>query len=232
MSSDEKKIAEMLSRLFTRAAGSSDRAECPDEEVLATFLEGDLAGRERDKVESHLARCALCLDELAAVLNAVETTGGEVDVPRQLVNRARALVEGRENRFEIAVRLLRDSIELLSTTARLVLQPVPIVRSEGRSANENMLHVEQDVGRFRVGLVLELTEPGACRVLANVSEETGKPADGVRLTLTSGDREQASFVTRAGSVVFDRLAPGEYSIAVSESGYSLGRVRLNLMLER
>jgi hypothetical protein len=232
MAADEDKISEILLRFFKRAAGPVDRAGCPDEETLAVFIEGNLAGSEPDKVESHLARCALCLDELAAALNAVETTGGEVDVPRPLVNRARALVEGRENRYEIAVRLLRESLQLLSTTGRLVPQPVPAVRSESGSANENRLHVEQGVGRFRVGLVLELAEPGACRVLANVSEETGKPADGVRLTLTSGDRERASFVTRAGSVVFDRLAPGDYSIVVSESGHSLGRVRLNLMLER
>jgi hypothetical protein len=232
MNADGNKIAGILSRFSKRTAGPIDRAKCPNEETLAMFLQGELAGKARDKVEAHLAQCELCIDELVAAFKAAETTGVELDVPRQLVNRAMALVGRTESGFEIAVRLLRDSLELLSTTGRLVPQFVPVVRGEATSAEGNALQVEQEVGRFRVAVELELTEPGACRVLANVTEASGQPAEGVRLTLTSGDREQASFLTRAGGVVFDRIAPGEYSIAVSESGNALGRIRLNLMLDR
>jgi hypothetical protein len=108
----------------------------------------------------------------------------------------------------------------------------PVVRSEPKAALENALQVEQDVGRFRVAVELDLSEAGMCQVVANVKEESGEPAEGVRLSLTSGDREQASFLTRNGVVVFDRISPGEYSIAVSECGNAVGRIRLNLMLEK
>jgi hypothetical protein len=232
MDANEHKIAGILSRLLERTAGPIDRAKCPDEETLAMFLQGELANKVRDEMEAHLARCELCVDELAAALKAAETAGAELDVPRRLVNRAMALVGRTESGFEIAVRLLRDSLELLSTTGRLVPQFAPVVRGETTSVEGNALQVEQEVGRFRVAVELELAEPGVCRVLANVTEESGQPAEGVRLTLTSADREQASFLTRAGGVVFDRIAPGEYSIAVSESGNALGRIRLNLTLER
>jgi hypothetical protein len=227
MDADEHKIAGILSRLSKRTAGLIDRAKCPDEETLAKFLQGELAGKARDEVEAHLARCELCVDELVAAFKAAETTGRELDVPRRLVNRAMALIGRTESGFEIVVRLLRDSLELFSTTGWLVPQFVPVVRGEPTSTEGNALQVEQEVGRFRVAVELELTEPGVCRVLANVTEESGQPAEGVRLTLTSGDREQASFLTRAGGVVFDRIRPGEYSIAVSESGIALGRIRLN-----
>jgi hypothetical protein len=232
MNADDNKIAEILSRFLKRAGGSVDRAKCPDEETLAVFLQGELAGKALDEVEAHLARCSLCADDLAAAFKAADVTGAAVDVPRRLLDRAMALVGRAESGFEIAVRLLRDSLELLSTTGRLVPQFVPVVRGEATSAVENALQVEQEVGRFRVAVELELSAPGVCRVLATVTEESGQPAEGVRLTLASGDREQASFLTRAGGVVFDRIAPGEYSIAVSESGIALGRIRLNLLLER
>jgi len=65
-----------------------------------------------------------------------------------------------------------------------------------------------------------------------VTENTGLPAEGVRLSLNSDEREHASFLTRGGIVVFDRIAPGEYSIAVSESGAQIGKIKLSLMLER
>lgn len=232
MNADDNKIAGILSRFFKRAAGPVDRAECPDEETLGTFLQGELAGQERDEIEAHLVRCELCVDDLAAAFKAADVTGATVDVPRRLLDRAMTLVGRAESRFEIAVRLLRDSLELLSTTGSLVPQFTPVVRGEAKVAEGNALRVEQEVGRFRVAVELELTEPGACRVLANVTEENGHPVEGLRLTLASEDREQASFLTRAGAVVFDRIAPGEYSIAVFESGNALGRIRLNLMLER
>lgn len=99
-------------------------------------------------------------------------------------------------------------------------------------SHTNTLQVEQEVGRFRVAVELDLSEAGMCQVVAHVREESGEPAEGVRLSLSSGEREQASFLTRDGLVVFDRISPGEYSIAVSESGNVVGKIRLNLMLER
>ena len=140
------------------------------------------------------------------------------------------LVQGRETLFDLVVRLVKGSIELISTSARVIAMPTPALRGEVKPAEGNALHVEHEVGRFRVAVELDLSEPGTCQVIANVREETGEPAEGVRLSLSSGEREQASFLTRAGTVVFDRIAPGEYGIAVSESGVVVGRIKLSLIL--
>jgi hypothetical protein len=140
------------------------------------------------------------------------------------------LVKEREPLFNLVVRLARGSIELIRTSGQLMLSPSPVLRGEVKRAEANSLQVEQEVGRFRIAVELDLTEAGMCQVVANVREETGKPAEGVRLSLSSGDREQASFLTRAGTVVFDRIAPGEYSIAVSESGAVVGKIKLSLMM--
>ena len=128
MNADESKIAGILSRLLKRTPKAAHNDECPDEETLAMFLHGKLASKARDEVEAHLARCVLCVDELVAAFKATETTGTELNVPRQLVNRAMALARRTETGFDIVVRLLRDSLELLSTTGRLMPQFVPVVR--------------------------------------------------------------------------------------------------------
>ena len=88
------------------------------------------------------------------------------------------------------------------------------------------------MGRFKIAVEIDVGTAENCQLTANVAEEDGKPADGVRLTLNSDGREQASFLTRGGVVVFDRISPGEYSIAVSEADSLVGKIRLNLMLER
>ena len=221
MAADEQEIAEILRRLSNRSQTTTDRQDCPDEESLALFLAGNLPESRRSEVEAHLARCALCLDDVFAAYRSGELTGGE-NVSRRLVVRAMALITGREAILDLAVRLVKDSIELVSTSARLVTVPSPVVRGEPAPEVGNSLQVEQAVGRFRVAVELDLSDAGLCQVIANVTEESGTPAEGVRLSLSSGEREQASFLTRAGVVVFDRISPGEYSIAVSESGSVVG----------
>lgn len=231
MNGNENKILDMLRRFWGLTPNKGDRTGCPDEETLAQFLTGNLADDQRDKIEGHLALCSYCAQELVAGYKATETD--EVTrVPQRVMVRAMALVPVKEAFFDLAVRLMRESIELISTSGRVVPLLSPVVRGEAKLAQSNALQVEQEVGRFKIAVEIDLNGTGTCQLTANVNEETGAPADGVRLTLTSEDREQASFLTRAGVVVFDRIAPGEYSIAVSESDNLVGKIRLNLMLER
>ena len=207
MAADEQEIGEILRRLSNRSGEVKSRQDCPDEESLALFLAENLPESRRSEVEAHLASCSFCLDDVVAAYQSGELTAGE-NVPRRLMARAMALITGREAILDLAVRLVKDSIELVSTSARLVTAPSPVVRGEPAPEVGNSLQVEQAVGRFRVAVELDLSEAGMCQVIANVTEESGTPAEGVRLSLSSGEREQASFLTRAGVVVFDRISTG------------------------
>jgi hypothetical protein len=228
MTPDEEKIAAILRRLSGRPREGADRFNCPDDESLAVFLSGDFSGDRGKIIEAHLAECSFCLDEIVA---ASKADGAEI-VPQYLIHKAQALVESREPLFELVARLFHKSIELIETSGRIVSMPLPVVRGAAKAGFPNALQVEQKVGRFRIAVEIEVSEPETCQIVANVTEDTGLPAEGVRLSLNSDEREHASFLTRGGIVVFDRIAPGEYSIAVSESGTSIGRIKLSLMLER
>ena len=229
MNADEKKIAGILQRLPRRARGPNYRSGCPNEETLAVFLSGDLPRDARDEVEVHLARCSFCIEDLVAAYNSGEFAGVQT-IPQRLIDSAMGLVQGRETLFDLVVRLVNGSLEMISTSARVIPAPAPVLRGEIKPVVGNALQVEHEVGRFRFAVELDLREAGTCQIVANIREETGKPAEGVRLSLSSGEREQASFLTRAGTVVFDRIAPGEYGIAVSESGVVVGRIKLSLIL--
>ncbi len=232
MDSYEEKIVELLRRLPNRANDRADRANCPDEEILAIFLGGHLLENRRKEVETHLAKCSFCLEDFVAAYKSSQDCATK-RVPQRLIDKAMGFVEGKETLFDLAVRLVKDSIELVSTSGRVASAPVPAAIRRGPKLSEgSILQLEKEVGRFRVAVEMDLKEPGVCQVVANVTEESGEPAEGVRLSLSAGDREQASFLTRGGVVVFDRIAPGEYIIAVSEAGNAVGRIRLNLMLER
>jgi Putative zinc-finger len=60
---------------------------CPDEATLAAFVDGTLPESARSRVQSHLADCETCLQDVAATLRARETPLPEV--PARLLARAR-----------------------------------------------------------------------------------------------------------------------------------------------
>jgi anti-sigma factor ChrR (cupin superfamily) len=91
------------------------RAGCPDEETLASYLAGGAMPTMGEEVETHLAHCTACLDELSAAHSSM--LGNEEETaPEALVTKAMALIPQtarEEGFFEMVVRLARGSLELV-----------------------------------------------------------------------------------------------------------------------
>lgn len=78
----------MLNRIFPR----SPRFHCPDEHHLAAYVDQQLIGAERERVESHLARCDSCLQQVGFL---VKQSGGPIgSAPPSLVQRAKEFETG------------------------------------------------------------------------------------------------------------------------------------------
>lgn len=226
---NDEEIGKIIHSLLSKRKQMTGRTGCPDEESLASYLSGVLADDAREKVEAHLAECSYCLEETVVAYKAGEDQGLE-RVPQRLLNGAMELVKETESLFDLVVRFVKDSVELVSSVGFTTLTPVPVgVRGVGTAGAEKILQMEKEVGRFKLGLELEQVETGVCRIAARVTESDGKPVDGVRLSLIAGGREQASFLTRGGQVAFDRVPQGDYSLALSESGGPVGTVKLSLV---
>jgi hypothetical protein len=226
---NDEEMGKILSQILSKRKQAVGRGGCPDEESLAGYLSGILADDAKEKVEAHLAQCSYCLEETVAAYKAGEDQGLE-RVPQRLLNKAKGLVKETETLFDLVVRFVKDSVELVSSVGFATLTPVPVgVRGAGTASAEKILQMEKQVGRFKLGLELEQVETGVCRIAARVTESGGKPVDGVRLSLIAGGREQASFLTRGGQVAFDRVPQGDYSLALSESGGPVGTVKLSLV---
>src|SRR5262245_33919156 len=208
---NDEEMGKILRSLLSKRKQVAGRVSCPDEESLASYLSGILAEDAKEKIETHLTQCSYCLEETVAAYKAGEDQGLE-RVPQRLLNKAMGLVKETETLFDLVVRFVKDSVELVSSVGFTTLTPVPVaVRGRGTATAEKVLQMEKEVGQFRLGLELEQVETGACRIAARVTEPNGKPADGVRLSLITGGREQASFLTRGGQVAFDRVPRGDYS---------------------
>jgi hypothetical protein len=75
----------MLNRIFPR----THRFHCPDEHHLAAYVDQQLIGAERERVESHLAKCDSCLQQVGFLIKQSQVVTDAV--PAALVHRAEQL---------------------------------------------------------------------------------------------------------------------------------------------
>jgi anti-sigma factor RsiW len=75
----------MLNRIFPRI----HRFNCPDEHQLTAYVDQQLIGAERERVESHLSRCDSCLEQVGFLVK--ESADPKESTPSPLVQRAQRL---------------------------------------------------------------------------------------------------------------------------------------------
>jgi fibronectin type III domain protein/putative zinc finger protein len=75
----------MLNRILPR----THRFHCPDEHQLAAYVDQQLIGAERERVESHLAKCDSCLRQVGFLIKESQVAAGSA--PPSLVDRAKKL---------------------------------------------------------------------------------------------------------------------------------------------
>ncbi len=230
---DEERIAAIMRRLLSRAKEDATRTGCPDEESLANYLGGFVSEQAKESIETHLAGCSFCVDEIVAAHKAAQETAPET-VPQRVIDRAMGLVPAKqrsEGVFDLVVRLVKDSIELVTTSGQW-LNPaaaVPVgVRGKAQASATSILQVEKEIGDFKVAVEVELIAAGQCQIAVGIKEPGGRAVDNVRVSLLSEGREQASYLTRQGEAVFDRIPKGDYNLSLSESGKPLGTIRLRM----
>jgi hypothetical protein len=226
---NDEQLGRILGYLLAQKP-KNGRAGCPDEETLASYLAGSLTPSMGEEMETHLAQCTACLDDLSATYSSM---GDEKEtVPEALIAKAMGLVpqaSQEEGFFDMVVRLARGSLELVSTTGQLVEVPgLAGVRGKPESPGTAILQVEKEMGRFKVAVEVEPVEDELCQLAVTVRGEGTLPADGIRLSLLAGGREQASYLARQGTAIFDRISPGDYRLAITEANAPLGSIRLTI----
>ena len=227
---NDEQLGRILASLLSQKS-KKERTGCPDEEALSSYLAAGLTPTMAEEIEIHLAQCTACLDELSAAFSAMSGSEKEA-APEALVAKATALMPQaapEEGFFEMIVRLMRGSLEFVSTTGRLVEVPALVgVRGKLESPGTAILQVEKEMGKFKVTVEVEPVEDELCQLAVTVKAGAALPTDGLRLSLLAGGREQASYLARHGTAIFDRVSPGDYHLAISEANAAVGSIRLTI----
>ena len=78
-----------------RRSEKQRRFRCPDEHLLAAYVDGKLSGKQRTGFEAHVSGCDSCLDALGFLTRSAEWTS-TTEIPAYLVARARTLTEHKQ----------------------------------------------------------------------------------------------------------------------------------------
>ncbi len=219
---------------------SQDKGGCPPEEILALYMEGGLAGKEKDRVMEHLSFCSDCLDIVAMEASAegeLSAEGAGATVPSRAVDRAKNLVRSGtdETLFDIVVRLGRGTLEIIHSA----LQPLPPVYQPAhaalRSSDEEQapepLWIEKVFNGLSAELQLGSSQEGLCNIQVFLKTTEGGPLPGgLRVTLKDlpMGKELQSAPVRDGVAVFSGLNGGEYELEIREQGNVVGTASIRL----
>jgi hypothetical protein len=219
-------------------------ANCPDAMTLAVYMDGKLSTSERDLTERHLGSCDLCLDEVVAAVERSDWISAKSQpVPAYLLQKAVALEQSvklamlpkTKGAFDVVLLLLKDTVQLVNSSSEWFIplpMVVPAVRGTPGTRKASAVRLQKEVGSYKVELDIEQTRSMQCQIGINVKEKDGNPAEDIRVSLSTGDYELASYLTRQGRAVFDEIPRGEYGLALSDRYGSVGTIRLNIEGQR
>lgn len=203
---------------------SMAKKSCPDEEVIADFLEGRLPPEDREKLDAHLSSCDHCLEELIIAKKALRGAAESPTVPSEVTEKALRLVAERP--IPVMEKSLMDSIiagaeklcEYLRNSFPLRWQHAP-TRSSRTGAAPNLVVIRKAFKEIEAEIEVEKSGDEKAQIRIRV-EGIGK--NGIRVTLKKAERKITSQPLSEGYALFEDIPYGRYEIVLFTNGSELG----------
>lgn len=229
------KLEQFIKRVYRGWKAKQPEAEArhPDEETLVCFLEGRLAVAECEKLKLHLISCDSCAEAVALGIGL--TPGEAKEVPIEALERLKATLRPKEqiSIWEVVLQLKEKALEILSTTGDVLvgreLVPAPVLRSRKIKEFKDEVTILKDFAGIRLEAKIENKHGKAFSVTIMAKErETSKVLKDLRITLLKDEVELESYVADSGSVIFDNVLLGKYTLEVSNIDEKLATLLLDV----
>ena len=205
----------------------------PDEEMLVCFLEGRLSDNDNQQIKMHLINCDSCLEVF--LLNLKLKASEIKDVPQDLLERVKGLLTATEESrvLEIILKLKEEILEIIHTTGDVLVgqefMPACLLRSRSIKDFKDEVHILKDFKDIRVELKLENKGGKFFNLIIKAREKpTQKVLKDLRVTLIKDDVELESYLTDSGSVTFEHVFLGKYTLEISSVENKLASVLLDI----
>ena len=208
------------------------KTKCPDEEMLADYLEGRLSEGEKSQMEKHISDCEICFQ--AAIIGK-DLIKGEVlpdleSVPEDVTQAAVRLVRGRGS---IPLTSLWEKIngpikglcqwlsDLFGPMPRREMAYMP-TRGDKKDLSDELIRFRKTFKEIKTEIEIEKTGEGKALIRVKC-HYIKKPGKGIRITLKKGEREIFSeLLNDKDYVLFEDVPFGHYNLVFTRGGVELG----------
>jgi len=202
--------------------------ECLTESEISAYVDGTLEARARERAESHLERCRLCLNSVAEVKQLTDAhEASPVPTPEAALARAREIIEAGAASmpgFSIVAALRQGMVKIIETTGSLLppprLEPVAVRK---RRDSKLLPRVARSISGYFV--TVELSEEGGefAAEITIVDEKTSELPDGLKAKLHAEGGSETRY-SRSGRLRFTSLKRGTSDLHLE----NIGRIRLEI----
>lgn len=205
---------------------------CPREEVLADYLAGRLSSDNKSGLESHLADCRQCLDEMMVADSLFQRNdlSGYKMVPPAVTESAISLVTHRM--WPDTLNIKKRSFQIFQHIYSWISVLAPFnfyrkdhlapIRSSEKTISNDFFHVRKSFREIIADIEIEKTGQKNASVRVNLISDS-KNQNNIRVTLLDGnEREMASFLLNRGFVLFEDIPFGHYRLALVRNGTRIG----------
>jgi hypothetical protein len=210
-------LDKIIKQIFEKRGLVQPKTECPDAEILALYIDNKLEKRQKEWLEGHLVECDSCLEQVVLCKSA---------------QKEQVKLKSKNEAVDVVVRFLKNTVEVIAELKEIQVVPVPAfatVRGKGTQS--------QKTARFKrefIDLIVdvEVKKPNgkAGEITINIYKNQA-PVNRVRVSLLSGDKELASFLTKDGYVSFELSRMGNYLIRLNKNKELLGEISFEVMAE-
>jgi len=231
----QERLEKIIKKVYRdwKAQNARCAAAHPDEETLACFLEERLEQKAAEEVRLHLLACAPCAEALALQLRLEEAE--TVPVPEELISRIKDLVREAPQSciFEIILKLKEKAIELINTTGDVLvgleLVPAPVLRSRRIRDFKDEVNILKDFKDFRVEVKVENKGGSIFNLIIQAKKrETQEVIRDLRVTLLREEVELESYLAETGTVTFEHVQLGKYTVEIADLEKKLASVLLDI----
>jgi hypothetical protein len=208
------------------------KKKCPEEEILADYLEKRLSDEERSRLETCLSECDECLEELLVAKNLIQNNGliefrpvskpitegaihllaDRISAPRRSVKDT--IVQTITHWWSQMANL--NSLKLYSNTG------LAHVRSYDLAAHPGTFRTNKSFEKIKTEIEIEKTSNDSAVIRVHLVSDTQNKYN-IRATLLNKDqREISSFLLTEGPAVFEDIAFGHYNLVFKRNGATIG----------
>ena len=207
--------------------------KCFSEIELGAFLEGKLSSEEKDALKLRIFECKPCWDELISITGIIaqkdKTESG--DVPGHLIEKAIAMFPEKQNVFDIVISMVKDSINLISSTNNIHISTPAFaasLRSE-KVEHPEMLVLKKSFDDIDVELDIEKVAEDQCNIKVAIDDlRTKILMNTLRIELISQGRELVSNLFENGETTLEDISAGQYTIRIHKNGKIFGEITLQI----